>query len=136
MMPLFVGAQLLIPAKEDIQHERLSEWMNLWSPTVTHLTPAMGQILVGGATTKFPALRHVFFVGDVLTARDCKALRNLGSSCTIINMYGSTETSRKVLAQFKFLLECFPSVEPLLRISLEGRICRPHTPQAYTPSIC
>ncbi|KFA69191.1 hypothetical protein S40285_00009 [Stachybotrys chlorohalonatus IBT 40285] len=86
MMPLFVGAQLLIPAKEDIQHERLSEWMNLWSPTVTHLTPAMGQILVGGATTKFPALRHVFFVGDVLTARDCKALRNLGSSCTIINM--------------------------------------------------
>ncbi len=54
MTPLFLGAQLLIPAKEDIQHERLSEWMNLWSPTTTHLTPAMGQILVGGATAKFP----------------------------------------------------------------------------------
>ncbi|KAF4976050.1 hypothetical protein FZEAL_7228 [Fusarium zealandicum] len=93
MMPLFLGAQLLIPAKEDIQHERLSEWMNTWSPSVTHLTPAMGQILVGGAAAKFPSLRHVFFIGDVLTTRDCKALRQLGTSCTIVNMYGTTETT-------------------------------------------
>jgi L-aminoadipate-semialdehyde dehydrogenase len=85
-----------VPAKEDIQHERLSEWMSSWSPTTTHLTPAMGQILVGGATAKFPSLRHVFFVGDVLTTRDCKALRQLGPSCTIVNMYGTTETSRAV----------------------------------------
>ncbi|KAI0810089.1 alpha-aminoadipate reductase [Xylaria sp. FL0064] len=96
MTPLFLGAQLLIPAKEDIQHERLSEWMNLWSPTVTHLTPAMGQILVGGATTHFDSLRHVFFVGDVLTTRDCKALRQLSKSCRIVNMFGTTETSRAV----------------------------------------
>lgn len=96
MTPLWLGAQLLVPAKEDIQHERLAEWMSLWSPTTTHLTPAMGQILVGGATAKFPALRHVFFVGDVLTARDCKALRQLGPSCSIVNMYGTTETSRAV----------------------------------------
>ncbi|KAK9442948.1 L-aminoadipate-semialdehyde dehydrogenase large subunit [Metarhizium brunneum] len=96
MTPLFLGAQLLIPAKEDIQHERLSEWMREWSPTTTHLTPAMGQILVGGATAQFPNLRQVFFVGDVLTTRDCKALRKLGPACTIINMYGTTETSRAV----------------------------------------
>ncbi|KAF7552462.1 hypothetical protein G7Z17_g4297 [Cylindrodendrum hubeiense] len=96
MTPLFLGAQLLIPAKEDIQHEKLSEWMNAWSPSVTHLTPAMGQILVGGATAKFPSLRHVFFVGDVLTTRDCKSLRQLGASCSIVNMYGTTETSRAV----------------------------------------
>ncbi|UPL03748.1 hypothetical protein LCI18_014682 [Fusarium solani-melongenae] len=96
MTPLFLGAQLLIPAKEDIQHEKLSEWMRRWSPTTTHLTPAMGQILVGGATAKFPALKQVFFVGDVLTTRDCKALRELGPSCSIINMLGTTETSRAV----------------------------------------
>ncbi|QPH04919.1 putative secondary metabolism biosynthetic enzyme [Epichloe festucae Fl1] len=96
MMPLFLGAQLLIPSREDILHERLSEWMNAWSPSVAHLTPAMGQILVGGATTKIPSLRHVFFVGDVLTARDCKALRQLANSCAIVNMYGTTETSRAV----------------------------------------
>ncbi|KAI0009601.1 alpha-aminoadipate reductase [Xylariaceae sp. FL0662B] len=96
MTPLFLGAQLLCPAGEDIQHEKLSEWMNAWSPTVAHLTPAMGQILVGGATVQFPSLKHVFFVGDVLTTRDCRALRQLGPSCTIVNMYGTTETSRAV----------------------------------------
>ena len=96
MTPLWLGAQLLIPAKEDIQHERLSEWMSQWSPTVTHLTPAMGQILVGGATAKIPSLQRVFFVGDVLTTRDCKALRALAANCYIVNMYGTTETSRAV----------------------------------------
>ena len=44
----------------------------------------MGQILVGGATAQFPALRHVFFVGDILTTRDCKALRKLGGLIIIL----------------------------------------------------
>ncbi|KAF5529331.1 aminoadipate-semialdehyde dehydrogenase [Fusarium napiforme] len=96
MTPLALGASLILPAKEDIQHVRLSEWMRKWSPTTTHLTPAMGQILVGGATAQFPSLRQVFFVGDVLTTRDCRSLRQLGPACTIINMYGTTETSRAV----------------------------------------
>lgn len=94
--PLFLGAQLLIPSREDIQHEKLSEWMSRWSPTVAHLTPAMGQVLVGGATAKCPSLRLVFFVGDVLTTRDCRALRQLAPSCNILNAYGTTETSRAV----------------------------------------
>ena len=72
--PLFLGAQLLVPAKEDIQHEKLAEWMAEHKPTVTHLTPAMGQILVGGASAKFPSLRSAFFVGDILTKRDCELL--------------------------------------------------------------
>ncbi|CAI6089735.1 unnamed protein product [Clonostachys chloroleuca] len=94
--PLFLGAHLLIPAKEDIAHEKLSEWMRDWSPTVTHLTPAMGNVLVAASSAKFPSLRHVFFVGDVLTTRDCKALQRLGPACRIVNMYGTTETSRAV----------------------------------------
>ncbi|KAK2592695.1 large subunit of alpha-aminoadipate reductase [Conoideocrella luteorostrata] len=96
MTPLWLGAQLLIPSKDDIQHEKLSEWMRAWSPSIVHLTPAMGQILCGGAVATFPALRHAFFVGDILTTRDCKALRKLGPSCNIVNMYGTTETSRAV----------------------------------------
>ncbi|KAK0730193.1 hypothetical protein B0H67DRAFT_561059 [Lasiosphaeris hirsuta] len=94
--PLFLGAQLLVPSREDIQHEKLAEWMREHGPTVTHLTPAMGQILVGGATAEFPALEHVFFVGDVLTTRDCRALRRLAVNANIINMYGTTETQRAV----------------------------------------
>ncbi|KAL7799182.1 hypothetical protein V8C37DRAFT_399005 [Trichoderma ceciliae] len=82
--------------REDIAHEKLSEWMREWSPTVTHLTPAMGNLLVAEYSAKFPSLRHVFFVGDILTTRDCKALRQLAPACRIVNMYGTTETSRAV----------------------------------------
>ncbi|EEH37605.1 L-aminoadipate-semialdehyde dehydrogenase large subunit [Paracoccidioides lutzii Pb01] len=94
--PLFLGAQLLVPSKEDIQHERLAEWMAEHKPTVTHLTPAMGQILVGDASAKFPSLDRAFFVGDVLTTRDCRKLRELAVNVNIVNMYGTTETQRAV----------------------------------------
>ena len=94
--PLFLGAQLLVPSKEDIQHEKLAEWMREHQPTVTHLTPAMGQILVGGAAAKFPSLNRAFFVGDVLTTRDCRSLRELAVNVNIVNMYGTTETQRAV----------------------------------------
>ena len=94
--PLFLGAQLLVPSKDDIQHERLAEWMREHSATVTHLTPAMGQILVGGASAEFPALHHAFFVGDILIKRDCRALQKLAPNVFIVNMYGTTETQRAV----------------------------------------
>ena len=94
--PLFLGARLLVPAKEDIQHERLAEWMQTHRATVTHLTPAMGQILVGGASAEFPTLKRAFFVGDLLTKRDCKLLQQLATNVAIVNMYGTTETQRAV----------------------------------------
>jgi len=94
--PLFLGARLLVPAKEDIQHERLAEWMQKHGATVTHLTPAMGQILVGGASATFPSLKRAFFVGDLLTKRDCRLLQNLAVNVDIVNMYGTTETQRAV----------------------------------------
>ncbi|KPI40890.1 L-aminoadipate-semialdehyde dehydrogenase large subunit [Cyphellophora attinorum] len=94
--PLFLGAQLLVPAKNDIQNERLAEWMAEHGATVTHLTPAMGQILVGGAVARFDKLHHAFFVGDILIKRDCKSLQSLAPNVNIVNMYGTTETQRAV----------------------------------------
>lgn len=47
--PLFLGAQLLVPSREDIQHEKLAEWMQREGATVTHLTP--------GKTTSLPGKR-------------------------------------------------------------------------------
>lgn len=82
--PLFLGAQLLVPSKEDIQHEVLAEWMDREKATVTHLTPAMGQILVGGASAIFPSLHHAFFVGDILIKRDCRRLQNLAANVSIV----------------------------------------------------
>ena len=56
----------------------------------------MGQILVGLATTQFPSLRNAFFVGDVLTKKDCQKLRDLALNAAINSMYGSTESQRAV----------------------------------------
>ncbi|KKA27610.1 hypothetical protein TD95_001715 [Thielaviopsis punctulata] len=94
--PLFLGAQLLVPSRDDIAHELLADWMKTYGATVTHLTPAMGQILVGGATSHFPALKNAFFVGDILIKRDCRRLQELAENVRIVNMYGTTETSRAV----------------------------------------
>ena len=82
--PLFLGAAIVIPPADMITFELLAEWMKDHSATVTHLTPAMGQILVGGATTQFASLRNAFFVGDQLTKKDCSKLRDLAPNATVI----------------------------------------------------
>ncbi|CAK7212017.1 large subunit of alpha-aminoadipate reductase [Sporothrix eucalyptigena] len=94
--PLFLGAKIIIPPMEVIAYEVLAEWMKESKVTVTHLTPAMGQILVGGATARIAALRNAFFVGDLLTKKDTTKLRNLAPDASIINLYGSTESQRAV----------------------------------------
>ena len=95
--PLFLGAELHIPTSDDISTPgRLAEWMADSEVTVTHLTPAMGQLLSAQATRQIPALRNAFFVGDVLTKRDCLRLQALAVNVRIINMYGTTETQRAV----------------------------------------
>ena len=95
--PLFFGAQLHVPTAEDIGTPgRLAEWMAESEATVTHLTPAMGQLLSAQATCQIPTLGNAFFVGDILTKRDCLRLQALAMNVQIINMYGTTETQRAV----------------------------------------
>lgn len=95
--PLFFGAQLHVPTADDIGTPgRLAEWMADSGVTVTHLTPAMGQLLSAQATRQIPSLGNAFFVGDVLTKRDCLRLQALAANVRIINMYGTTETQRAV----------------------------------------
>lgn len=95
--PLFLGAQLLVPTADDIGTPgKLAEWMATYGATVTHLTPAMGQLLSAQATTAIPSLHHAFFVGDILTKRDCLRLQSLAENVYIVNMYGTTETQRSV----------------------------------------
>ncbi|KAL6453842.1 LYS2 L-2-aminoadipate reductase large subunit [Candida maltosa Xu316] len=95
--PLFLGAQLLVPTADDIGTPgKLADWMAKYEATVTHLTPAMGQLLSAQATTAIPSLHHAFFVGDILTKRDCLRLQSLAENVFIVNMYGTTETQRSV----------------------------------------
>ncbi|KAI9205250.1 uncharacterized protein BJ171DRAFT_615822 [Polychytrium aggregatum] len=95
--PLFLGASLYIPTGDDIGTPgRLAEWMAFHGVTITHLTPAMGQLLSANATHSIPTLRNAFFVGDVLTKRDVGRLQFLAPNTNVINMYGTTETQRAV----------------------------------------
>jgi L-aminoadipate-semialdehyde dehydrogenase len=95
--PIFLGAQLLVPTADDIGTPgKLAEWMAKYGATVTHLTPAMGQLLSAQATAEIPSLHHAFFVGDILTKRDCLRLQTLAKNVFIVNMYGTTETQRAV----------------------------------------
>lgn len=95
--PLFLGATLLVPTQEDIGTPgQLAQWMAGHGATVTHLTPAMGQLLAAQAESEIPSLHHAFFVGDILTKRDCVRLQTLARNCNIVNMYGTTETQRSV----------------------------------------
>ncbi|KAJ9078194.1 large subunit of alpha-aminoadipate reductase [Entomophthora muscae] len=95
--PLFLGAQLHIPDPEIIGIPgQLAQWMCDSQVSVTHLTPAMGQLLSANAATSIPSLRNAFFVGDILTKRDCLRLQHLANNTSIVNMYGTTETQRAV----------------------------------------
>jgi len=95
--PLFLGAKLLVPTADDIGTPgRLAEWMDENKATITHLTPAMGQLLSAQAERSIPSLRHAFFVGDILTKRDCLRLQGLARNVAVVNMYGTTETQRAV----------------------------------------
>lgn len=95
--PIFLGAKLLIPTADDIGTPgRLAKWMQVNDITVTHLTPAMGQVLASQAVDEIPSLKNAFFVGDLLTRKDCLRLQSLAKNVNIINMYGTTETQRAV----------------------------------------
>ncbi len=99
--PLQMGATICIPDPEDIGIPgRLAEWMKETGITITHLTPAMGQLLTETpaqtAQCTVQTLRYSFLVGDVLTKRDVARLQRLAPNVTVVNYYGSTETQRAV----------------------------------------
>ncbi|OZJ06152.1 hypothetical protein BZG36_01041 [Bifiguratus adelaidae] len=95
--PLFFGAELHVPTTADIGIPgQLAEWMRNSEVTVTHLTPAMGQLLSSHARNQIPSLQNAFFVGDILTRRDAGRLQKFAENCAVINMYGTTETQRAV----------------------------------------
>ena len=99
--PWQFGATICIPDPEMLATPGyLADWMRREEITVTNLTPAMGQLLTfeltGGSQPPITSLRYAFFVGDALTKRDVSRLKKLAPLCTVVNLYGSTETQRAV----------------------------------------
>ena len=101
--------------------------------SVTHLTPAMGQLLTANAFAEMPDLHLSFFVGDVLTKVsllsfcsffldfsltmflffffgkqvDVMRLQSLAKNVTVVNMYGTTETQRSYISLNIFVFFLF-----------------------------
>jgi amino acid adenylation domain-containing protein len=101
--PLALGAALCIPDPEQIGTPGwLAQWMRREEISVTHLTPAMVQLLTQTATrdarpiAEIPSLRYAFIVGDALTRQDVSRLQKLAPAVTCVNLYGATETQRAV----------------------------------------
>jgi L-aminoadipate-semialdehyde dehydrogenase len=96
--PLFLGATIHVPDATDIGTPgQLARWMKHHGINVTHLTPAMGQLLSETVDdTQVTTLRVALFVGDKLTKRDVHRLRRVAPQVLAVNMYGSTETQRAV----------------------------------------
>ncbi|MGK7902426.1 MAG: amino acid adenylation domain-containing protein, partial [Hormoscilla sp.] len=91
--PLCIGATLYIPSGEDIETPgQLAHWMKRQLLSVTHLTPAMGQLLSESESVILPELRYGFFGGDRLTPQDVARISKLAPEVTCVNFYGATET--------------------------------------------
>jgi amino acid adenylation domain-containing protein len=101
--PLWVGASLHIPDPDRIGAPGwLARWIAHESITITHLTPAMAQLLCeAGAPTTYSkdiltSLRYVFIGGDALRNSDVSRSRDLAPNATCVNFYGTTETPQAV----------------------------------------
>ncbi|HEX8243241.1 MAG TPA: condensation domain-containing protein, partial [Longimicrobium sp.] len=86
--PLTAGATLCIPDLERIAAPGwLAEWFAEQEITITHLTPAMGQLLASGPGARLGALRLAAFGGDVLSAHDVTRLWEMAPSAEVVNFY-------------------------------------------------
>ncbi|HEX6287652.1 MAG TPA: amino acid adenylation domain-containing protein, partial [Herpetosiphonaceae bacterium] len=96
--PLCLGATLCIPDPDDLHApSRLLRWLHDEAITVTHITPALAQMLSDEFETcadplDLPAQRLLCFGGDTLTMRDLARAQRWAGNATYVNFYGATET--------------------------------------------
>lgn len=107
---LGAGATLLIPAQDDIlQPGRLSLWVEKVSPTICHLTPPLGEVMLAGAPeAALASLRLFFWGGDMLRPALVKRMQAVAPKAQHINFYGATETPQAV-ASFAIGEQPFPA---------------------------
>ncbi|CAM2064459.1 Amino acid adenylation domain-containing protein [Sulfidibacter corallicola] len=94
--PLWVGAQISIPHPDRMgEPGQPVSWMAEEGVTVANLTPAMVRLLVQQARqVRLPDLRQCFTIGETLTRQTVSSLREVAPDVRVVNLYGTTETSR------------------------------------------
>lgn len=98
---LWAGATVCLPqAAVSMAPGELARWMADQAITVTHLTPAMADLLTLGAEApgapRLDALRLACLGGETLGAATVAALRALAPRVRCVNFYGTTETPQAV----------------------------------------
>ena len=95
--PLGLGATLVIPEPEKLLVPGyLLSWMHEHQISVTHLTPAIEQLILDTVSDtqelRLESLRYAFFGGETLDQRHIDSLRRVAPVVTCVNFYGATET--------------------------------------------
>jgi amino acid adenylation domain-containing protein len=97
--PLAVGGSVHLP---DPGQMGLPGWLAAWMEesaiTVSHLTPAMAEVLLESAPpgASLPELRYLFFGGDLLDRQIVERMRGLAPRARVVNFYGATETPQGI----------------------------------------
>ena len=98
--PLCLGAELMIPTIEQFAVDKLGLFLAQQQVNHLHLTPGMGKLLTShfdsGKLPSLTALQRVFFVGESLTVELVERFNAIAPNVKVVNLYGSTETSRAV----------------------------------------
>ena len=93
--PLSLGASIHIPSQATLTAPgALFAWFRRTRPTVAHMTPPLGRLLMAGrgAAEWLDDLRYVFWGGDMLPHATVEALAAVAPNSESVNFYGSTET--------------------------------------------
>jgi amino acid adenylation domain-containing protein len=94
--PLSLGATLHIPdAGIRGDSARMIRWLEDQSVSVVHATPSLADLLGEASdylSLKLGRLRAVFLGGEKLTPATVRKLRRAAPGCTVVNLYGATET--------------------------------------------
>ena len=97
--PLFLGGTIVVPTVNELTAGELAGWMIKKNITVSHLTPAIIDVIVEGSKSSndnLNTLKRAFFVGDVLTRTAVNSLLAFAPNAKVVNFYGCTESQRAV----------------------------------------
>jgi amino acid adenylation domain-containing protein len=91
---LSAGATLLVPTQAELLAPGgLARWVGSARPTRCHLTPALGELMLAGATSaSLASVRSFFWGGDMLRPALVARFRALVPTAEHVNFYGATET--------------------------------------------
>ncbi|ASW74381.2 hypothetical protein IQ37_04775 [Chryseobacterium piperi] len=97
LVPLCTGATLVIPSNK-VRHNPalLIEWIIKNEITLIHCVPTMFRLIYSEFTDgmdELTQLKFVLLAGEPLYNKDVLAWRKYVKDCTLVNLYGTTETT-------------------------------------------